>query len=182
MKVLLQRNITKLGQIGDVVDVRPGYARNYLIPQRLAVQPTESNIKAVESEKAKYLEELAREKADTVAQADALRGMEVTISARANEAGHLYGSVGPAQICEALAAEGAYVDSKNIVLDAPIHQLDKYDITVRFAEDVTAMIHVWVVPSHDSDIAAAPAEADETPVAEDEPQAEDSTATGDEES
>jgi len=148
MKVLLNQNIARLGNIGDVVDVAEGYARNYLLPQNMATQPTEANIKAVEAAKAKYLEQLAQERADLQAKADAVRGKEVSIAVRANEEGHLYGSVGPAQIAAAMAEEGVFVEAKYIVLDHPIRQLDKYDVTVAFAEDVTATIHVWVVPSH----------------------------------
>ena len=146
MKVLLRRNIAKLGLIGEVVDVKPGYARNYLIPQRLAVTPTEGNVKAIEAEKEAYLAQVAQERATMVARAEAISGKEVTLSARANEEGHLYGSVGPAQIAAALAAEGVFVEVEQIVLDEPIRRLDKYDLAIRFQEDVTATIHVWIVP------------------------------------
>jgi len=148
MKVLLKQNVSKLGTIGEVVDVSSGYARNYLIPKSLAVQPTEANLKAVEAEKQKYLEQLASEKADLQARAEAVHGREISLYARANEQGHLYGSVGPAQICEALAAEGISVEPDHIVLDSPIRQLDKYDVALRFAEDVQATINVWVLREH----------------------------------
>jgi large subunit ribosomal protein L9 len=74
---------------------------------------------------------------------------EITIVARANVEGHLYGSVGPAQIAAALAQENLLVEPEHIVLDDPIKQLDKYDVVIRFAEDVTATIHVWIVPEHE---------------------------------
>jgi large subunit ribosomal protein L9 len=146
MKLLLRKNVGKLGRIGDIVNVTDGYARNYLVPTGLAIQPTEANIRAVEAQKAAYLAELARQKAELQAAADAIQGKEITISARANEEGHLYGSVGPAQICEALAMERIFLEPENIALEEPIRQLDKYDVVVRFGEDVTATIHVWVVP------------------------------------
>lgn len=152
MKVLLSKNVEKLGIIGDVVEVADGYARNYLLPQLLAVEPTDANLKAIEAAKAKYLEELARERAGLEARADAIRGKEVSISVRANEEGHLYGSVGPAQISAALAEENVFVEAKYIVLDEAIRQLDKYDVTVQFAQDITATIHVWIVPSHTIDV------------------------------
>lgn len=145
MKVLLRRNVLNLGKIGEVVDVKPGYARNFLIPHRLAVQPTEGNLKAVEAEKAEYLKELARQKAQLEAKAAVLQGKEITISARANEEGHLYGSVGPAQIVATLAADGIFIEAENIVMSEPIRTLDKYEIKVRFSEDVSAMISVIVV-------------------------------------
>ncbi len=146
MKVLLRRNVPKLGRIGQVVDVRPGYARNYLLPQRLAVEPSAANLKAVEAERARYLQELAARRSELEAQAEAIRGKEVTIAARANEEGHLYGSVGPAQIVSALAEQGLFVERENIVLDSPIRRLDKYDVELIFGEDIKSMIHVWVVP------------------------------------
>jgi len=151
MKVLLSKNVDKLGKIGDVIDVANGYARNYLLPQQMAVEPTEANLKAVEADKAKYLEQLAEERSHLDGQAQALRGKEVSISVRANEEGHLYGSVGPAQIAAALAEERVFVEARYIVLDEPIRQLDKYDVTIRFAEDISATIHVWIVPTHSID-------------------------------
>ncbi|MFW6133744.1 MAG: 50S ribosomal protein L9 [Planctomycetota bacterium] len=151
MKVLLRRNIANLGQIGDVVDVKPGYARNYLVPSGHATQPTEANIKAVETEKAAYLARLAEEKAVLEARAAQIDGAEVTIAARANEEGHLYGSVGPAQIVEVLVAEGYQLEPHHVALDAPIRQLDKYDVTIRFEHDVTAEVHVWIVPVHEEE-------------------------------
>jgi large subunit ribosomal protein L9 len=151
MKVLLRKNVYNLGQIGDVVDVKPGYARNYLLPQGLAYQPSEANIRRVEGEKAAYLEELARVKAEIEARAKLIEGKEVTIAARANEEGHLYGSVGPAQIVAALAEQNVFVEPRNIQLDDPIRQLDKYDVTIRFDQEVTAAISVWVVPVREID-------------------------------
>lgn len=160
MKVLLRRNVSKLGKIGELVNVKDGYARNYLLPQRLAVEPTDANVKAVEAEKAKYLAEMARLKSEFEARAAAIKDKEITISARANEEGNLYGSVGPAQIVAALAAEGVMLDAENIEIGAAIRRLDKYDVDVIFSDEVKTTIHVWVVPireAGDTAEAAAPA-------------------------
>ncbi len=146
MKVLLKRNVRNLGQIGEVVTVKPGYARNYLVPQGLAVEPTTGNLKRIEAEKEAYLAELARQREQLEARAKLVDGKEVTIPARANEEGHLYGSVGPAQIVAALAEINCFVEPENITLDEPIRQLDKYDVPVVFDQDVSATVHVWVVP------------------------------------
>jgi large subunit ribosomal protein L9 len=146
MKVLLRKNVPELGKIGEVVDVNAGYARNYLLPRQLAAQPTQANIKAVEAEKQRYLEELTRQRADLEARAAAISGKEIAITARANEEGVLYGSVGPAQIVAALAAEGIFLDADNIGLDSPIRRLDKYDVQIVFGEDVRTTIQLWVVP------------------------------------
>jgi large subunit ribosomal protein L9 len=156
MKVLLRRNVPKLGKIGEVVDVKPGYARNYLLPQRLAVEPTPGNLKAVEAEKQQYLQELAAKRSELEAKAQALRGKEATIAARANEQGQLYGSIGPAQIVSALAEQGVFIEVENIVLDSPLRQLDKYDVELLFGEDVRSMIHVWVVPVREAGEEAEP--------------------------
>lgn len=151
MKLLLKKTIGKLGAIGEVVEVKNGYARNYLLPQGLAVEPTEANLRAIETEKQAYLAEQATQREQMRAQAAAISGKEITMAALANEEGHLYGSIGPAQICEALAAENIFLDPEHIALDEPIRQLDKYDITVRFADDITAQIHVWIVPMRGED-------------------------------
>ena len=161
MKVLLRKNVPDLGRIGDVVEVKPGYARNYLLPQGIAYQPSQANVKTVEAEKHRYLAELAQQRSELEAEAAKLQGREVTISARANVQGHLYGSVGPAQIAAAMTAEGLFVTSENVVLDEPIRQLDKYDVTVRLAEGVTATVHVWIVPAQE-----APGEGEEQTAAE----------------
>ncbi len=149
MKVMLKKNVAKLGTIGDVVEVKPGYARNYLLPLGLAAEPTEVNIRAIEAEKLHFQEEAAKNREAQEARAETIRGKEITISARANEEGQLYGSIGPAQIAAALAAEDVFVEPEHIVLDEPIRKLDKYDVMVRFAKDLTTEIHVWVVPTHD---------------------------------
>jgi len=146
MKVLLCKTINKLGIIGDVVDVANGYARNYLIPQGLGIAPTEANLKAIEADKARYLEEQAKLRAALEARAKAADGTEVTITARANEEGHLYGSVGPAQLVAALAEQGQAVAEEEVALGEHLRTLDKYEVTLRFAQDIQATITVWIVP------------------------------------
>lgn len=149
MKVLLRKNVRKLGVIGDIVDVKNGYARNYLIPRHLGVAPTAGNIRRVEEDKARYLAELAKQREELAARARLIEGREVTISARANAEGHLYGSIGPAQIAAAMSETGVFVEPAEVQLPEPIRQLDKYDVTLELAEDITAVIHVWVVPVHE---------------------------------
>ncbi len=154
MKLLLRQTVDKLGHVGDVVDVKPGYARNYLLPQGLAMEPTEVNLKAIEAAKQAYLQQLAQQRAELETRAKLLDGKEITITARANEEGHLYGSVGPAQIVAALDGEGFSIEAEDVVLDEPISRLDKYEVTIRFSEDVSAMIGVWIVPPGESDQSA----------------------------
>ena len=172
MKVLLRRNVSKLGKIGEVVEVKASYARNYLLPQRVAVQPTQGNLKAIEAEKKAYLEQLAKERAELETQAQAIEGKEITIAVRSNPEGHLYGSVGAAQISAALAREGIFIDPRHIALDNPIRTLDKYEVVVRFDEEVSAKISVWVVPLHE--------EGDEMPEGADAADDEADAAPGEE--
>lgn len=146
MKVLLRKNVYKLGSIGEVVKVKDGYARNYLIPQGIAFIPSDANLKQVEAEKAQYLAELAKQREELATRAKEISGKEVTISARSNEEGNLYGSVGPAQIAAAFGEIDVHINADEIIMSEPIRHLDKYDINVRFAEDITATVHVWVVP------------------------------------
>ena len=155
MKVLLRRNVSSLGKIGEVVEVKAGYARNYLLPQRLGVSPTKANTKAVEAEKQKYLEEVAKERAVLELKASAIHDKAITITARANEEGVLYGSIGPAQIVAALAETGVFVEPSHIVLDAAIKRVDKYDVLVRLAEDITATVHLLVTPLREAGEAVA---------------------------
>lgn len=147
MKLLLTKDITKLGIVGDVVDVSPGYARNYLLPKRLATQPTESNMRALADERAKAEERrrLAREALQT--QADTLADVEITIAASANEEGVLYGSVGPREIAAALRDEGHEVDASIIKLHTPIRQLDNIMVDIVLADDIATKVKVWVVRS-----------------------------------
>jgi large subunit ribosomal protein L9 len=168
MKILLRKPVKKLGTVGDVVNVKPGYARNYLIPYHLAVMPTTANLKVVEVEKAKHLAVVARLRGELEAKAVLLRGKEITIAVNANEEGHLYGSVGPAQIVAALAAEGVFVEAEQVNLAQPIRQLDKYDVELELIETVTAVIHVWVVRALGEGGEASDAASDEPGDGEDE--------------
>ena len=177
MKVLLQQTVASLGKIGDVVEVKPGYARNYLLPHGLAVQPTQANLKAIEVAKQAYLEELAKLKTELQAKAAVVDGKMITIPARANEEGHLYGSIGPAQIVAILASENVFIEPEHVQLDEPLRQLDEYEVALRFGEDVTATIQVSVVPVNEGDEAAEGAdegaEPSDDPTDQDEPAEEE---------
>jgi large subunit ribosomal protein L9 len=146
MKVLLRQDVASLGVIGDVVDVKVGYARNYLLPQRLAVEPNAANLKRVDQEKLDHAKR-AEERLQTLKGiASRLNGQSVTIKSKANELGHLFGSVTEQHIAEALAAEGFKVEPSQVALAAPIRTLDKFRVPIRLAEGVEAEIDVWVVP------------------------------------
>jgi large subunit ribosomal protein L9 len=146
MKLLLKKTVYKLGLIGDVVEVKDGYGRNYLLPHRLAVEPTEANLKAIEEDKIKYLEELAKMKEQFEAKAKLVEGKELTIEAKANEDGHLYGSIGPAQIVDLLGQDGVMVEIEQVMLAQPIRTVDTFTVKVVFCPDVEATITVIVTP------------------------------------
>jgi len=151
MKVLLMSDIHPLGMVGDVVDVKPGYARNYLLPQQLACHPTPANLKKVEQRRKEIEAKRARELAEKKDLAKRLDGREVTIVARANELGHLFGSVGPKEIADALAKDGYNIDPKWVLLDEPIKQLDKRTVSIQLAPDIEGRIELWIVPEKTDD-------------------------------
>jgi len=147
MKVLLRQDVASLGIIGDIVDVKPGYARNYLLPQRLAVEPTDANVKRIDQER-KDREKREKERLETLkGVASRLDGASVTIKAKANELGHLFGSVTEKHIADALKDEGFDVEPDKIALAQPIRTLDKFRVPVHLADGVDAEVDVWVVPA-----------------------------------
>lgn len=145
MKVLLLEDVEKLGWLGDIVDVKPGYARNYLVPYGLATVPTENAIRRIADEKAKRAAErkLAYEKLVQVA--EEINGVAVTIEANANEQGHLFGSVSAEQIGAKLREAKCEVSDDMVQLSDHIKEVGDYDITLKFAADVTAIAKVTVV-------------------------------------
>ncbi len=144
VKLLLKESIRSVGRVGDVVEVSPGYARNYLLPKDLAVQPTPGNIKKVE-ERRKEVERLERERRDQqAALIKQLEGVEVTLERRANEQGHLFGSVTATDVARGLQAQGFNVNPDDVNLPGKLDQVRDYTVTIRFAEDLTAELKVWV--------------------------------------
>ncbi len=151
MKLILKKDVKHLGFVGDVVEVKEGYARNCLLPQNLALAPTESNVKAVAEERAKAAEQRRMREEERKAAAERLAGTEITIRAAANAEGVLYGSVGPREIAAALRHEGHTIEAEQVDLHDPIRHLDNLVVPVRFAEDTTVDVKVWVVREAGSD-------------------------------
>ena len=149
MRLLLQRNIDKLGKIGDVVDVASGYGRNFLLPKGLAVEITPDNLVRFESMKRKLivLEEETKGKFQVLSKE--LEKASCTIIANASEEGHLYGSVGAREISQQFAAEGLEVEPKCILLDEPIKDLGIYKVIIRLHPEVECQAKVWVVKGDD---------------------------------
>ena len=145
MKLLLCKNVETLGIVGDVVEVKPGYGRNYLLPNGLATEPTQSNMKILAQARKQAEVDRERQRVELAAMIERLADVEVTIRSRANESGHLYGSVGPKEISAALIEEGHYVTPEQVALAHPIRQLDSTEVPIRFTDDLQTTVKVWVV-------------------------------------
>jgi len=146
MKVLLCEDVKKLGWLGDIVDVPEGYARNYLLPQRLAKVATEGNIKSLSQEKAKRAEQRLQERRRLEKAAQAVNGAEAVVAAKANEQGVLFGSISDSMIAANLRSQGFEVADEVVKLLEHIKQLGTHEVTLKFADDVTATVRVVVVP------------------------------------
>src|SRR3954454_21536601 len=145
MDLILREDIEKLGSRGQVVKVTPGYARNYLLPKRLAVVANESNKKIVDQERDAHLRREAKLQSEATDLGKLLSAITVTIRQKAGEEGHLFGSVNSKDIAEALEKQNFSIDRRKIQLDDPIKQTGEYKIPVKLHKDVTTEIAVNVV-------------------------------------
>lgn len=144
IELILKEHVEHLGQRGDVVKVAPGYARNYLLPRKLALAVTSGNKKQIEHEKKAAAAKAAEERAVAQALATRFAQTEVSFTRRASDTNQLFGSVTSADISEALAAQGFEVDRRKIQLPDPIKAVGEYDVPVRLHRDVTATVKVRV--------------------------------------
>lgn len=145
MQLVLRKNVGKLGKIGDIVNVKPGYARNYLLPQGLAMLVSTVNIAKIETEKKVETQREAEAREKALKHAERLTGASVTVAVKASEEGHLYGSVTAQMIADALAKEGLEVAPRMIALEEPIKELGVYEIKIVIDKDVESDCRVWVV-------------------------------------
>jgi large subunit ribosomal protein L9 len=149
-KLLLKESIKNVGRVGDIVEVSPGYARNYLLPKDLAVEPTPGNIKKIELRK-KEIEKQERERREQqAAMLKQLESVEVTLQRRANEQGHLFGSVTATDIAQGLQAQGFNINPDDINLPGRLDRIERYSVQVKFADDLATDIKVWVAPDAES--------------------------------
>ena len=144
MEVILREDIEKLGSRGEVVKVAPGYARNFLLPKKLAVQATSANKKIVEQERQSHLRKEAKHKTEAEDLSKLLTGVTVTISQKAGENDQLFGSVTSKDVADALAARNFTIDRRKIQLDDPIKTLGEHKVGVKLHKDVIAEITVIV--------------------------------------
>lgn len=145
IQVILREDVASLGKSGEVVRVKPGYARNYLIPRDMAVLATTKNISRIEHEKAKIASEKAKAVKDTQSLADKLASVSVTIQKPVGAEDKLFGSVTAKEIEAALGLEGIRLDKKRIALAEPIRTLGVHEVPVKLGNEVTATLKVWVV-------------------------------------
>jgi large subunit ribosomal protein L9 len=159
-QVLLREDIDDLGARGEIVRVKAGYARNYLLPRKLAVEATASNVKQIEQERAALLKKEAKERGSAEGQAEQMRRLSLNFERRVGEHGLLYGSVTSMDIAEALKERGYEIDRRRINLREAIKEVGDYTVTVRLHRDVNVEIPVVVADERAAQpAAAAPATA-----------------------
>ena len=149
MKVVLLERVTSLGAIGDVVTVKDGYARNFLLPRAKALRATASNLKAFEGRREEIEARNADNRQDAQRRGDRIDGQSYILIRQAGESGQLYGSVSGRDVAEAMEAEGARVQRGQIVLDRPIKTLGVHDVKVQLHAEVEVTVHVNVARSQD---------------------------------
>jgi large subunit ribosomal protein L9 len=145
MKVILRTDVENLGRLGELVEVKPGFGRNYLLPQGFAMLATQANLKVFELERKKLEARAAEMRGAASALAAKIEANPVTISMRVGDNDKLYGSVTSALIAEALAAQGVDVDRRRILLDSPIRALGEYTVRVRLHASVVAELALTVI-------------------------------------
>lgn len=145
MKVILRNNVENLGNAGEIVDVKPGYARNFLVPQGLALVATKANQSVYDNEKKQIALRIAKEKVSAEEMVQKLEAASVTISVSVGEEDKLFGSVTSQDIADSLASQGIEIDKRKIILEEPIKALGLYTVDVKLHTDVIGKIKVWVV-------------------------------------
>jgi len=155
MEVILREHVDNLGRRGEVVKVADGYARNYLLPRKLALVATEGNRKQIERERAKFDAKEAEEKGVADAAAQRIANVELEIRRKVGETEALYGSVTTSDIAEALAAKGIELDRRKVQLQEPIKKLGEYDVPIKLHRDVITKIKLRVIAEGEPEKAKA---------------------------
>ncbi len=155
MQVLLTSKVEKLGTPGELVKVRPGFARNYLIPQGLATFATPHTLRMVEKHRARLQQLEEARRADLMNLAAKIAQRSITIEANATPEGHLYGSVSAAMIAGALRTDSFPIDEEHVQIEGPLKELGLYTISLNLGHDVTTEVKLWVVPTHNEETPAS---------------------------
>jgi len=145
MKVVLRQDVPDLGSIGDVVNVKDGYARNYLIPRGLAYYASPKALKLIEQEKKRYEQRKQQEISNAQELAEQLSTLQITIPMKVGEGGRLFGSVTPQMISKELELLGYVIDRRSIIIDEPIKSLGIFDVKIRLHPEVIATLKIWVI-------------------------------------
>jgi large subunit ribosomal protein L9 len=144
MRIILQEDVEKLGNRGDMVEVKPGYARNFLLPRKLAIEATAGNKKGLERIRAALAKKTTTERAAAEKQAELLNGITLNFTRKTGENDQLFGSVTSADVAEALGAQKFVVDKRQVQLSDPIKVLGEYPVTIKVFRDVTATVKVII--------------------------------------
>lgn len=147
MKLILTADVDRLGRMGALVDVADGYARNFLLPKKLATIATIKNVKSFEHEKRVIGDRIRKEKRTAEEAAEKIGALEIRIPAKVGEEGKLFGSISSKDIGEALTAKGIKIDKRKILLERPIKEAGIYQVPVKIQHDVTAQVKIEVVPN-----------------------------------
>ena len=145
MQVILREDVDNLGKIGDLVKVKDGYARNFLVPAKKAIEATPKNVKAMEHAKKMVSDRIRTLKKSASADADRIKSLAVTIKAKVGEEGKLFGSVTTMDIADAMQAQGVAIDKRKIMLEEPIKRTGDYTVPVKLHTDVVADLKVSVI-------------------------------------
>jgi large subunit ribosomal protein L9 len=145
MQLVLTEDVPYLGKQGDLVEVKPGYGRNYLLPKGLATVPTEHNLRLLERYKVRVNQAREARIADLKALADQIRRTPIQIEANANEEGHLYGSVGPAEIAKSLRGKNLLVEPDMVKMEGPIKEIALYAVKIHLGYEIDSEVQVLVV-------------------------------------
>lgn len=145
MKVILRRNFDQLGKVGDVANVKDGYARNYLIPRQIAYQATKGNILALEEEKKQILKKEAKELGLAQNLANELEKVSITIPVKVGEEDKIFGTVTSQMIADSMKEKGFEIDKRKIEITEPIKSLGIYSVAIKLHPSVSAIVKTWVV-------------------------------------
>ncbi len=145
MKVILTKNLDNLGKAGSLVEVKPGYGRNYLLPRQLAVLATEKNMRQLEHEKSGILARASKEKTNMDAMAKKLSAIEVKFTRKVGDQNKLFGSVTSKDVHEQLAAQGYQVERKQIHLPEPLKEIGSHEVEVKLHTEVSARVKVTII-------------------------------------